>query len=151
MWKKQILTRFKIWGYCTMSCRECPCTCSSVNLITVSQNYICKVSVKGRRKRTPTSRAWQTWSKSTLSHPGVGERGIAILCVELQSDESDLRGNAEHLDLHRLILRDAHVLESSRQENHTICNRERERERKVGFMSINHMVVNHPIHVQTEA
>lgn len=60
------------------------------------------------------------------SHPGVGERGVAVLCVELQSDESHLRGDPGHHGLHRLILGDAHVLERSRQENHPVCDREGE-------------------------
>lgn len=46
-----------------------------------------------------------------------------MLRVELQSDEGNLRGDAGHLHLYRLILRDAHVLEHSRQENHPIFDR----------------------------
>lgn len=59
-----------------------------------------------------------------LPHPSVGERGVAVLRVELQSDEGHLGGDPGHHDLHRLVLRDAHVLEGSRQEDHTVCSRE---------------------------
>ena len=54
------------------------------------------------------------------SHPGVGQRGVAVLCVELQGDEGDLRRDPGHHGLHRLILRDAHVLERAWQENHPV-------------------------------
>lgn len=57
--------------------------------------------------------------------------------MELQSDERDLRGDPGHHGLHRLVLRDAHVLERSRQENHPVCDGER----KVRFISINLMIV----------
>lgn len=50
----------------------------------------------------------------SLSHLGVGQRGVAMLRVELQGDESDLCGDPGHHRLHRLILGDAHVLECSR-------------------------------------
>ena len=61
---------------------------------------------------------------SAPSHLGVGERGVAMLRVELQGDEGDLRGDPGHHHLHRLVLGDAHVLERSRQENHPVCDRE---------------------------
>lgn len=73
-----------------------------------------------------------------LSHPGVGERGVEVLRVELQSDESDLRGDPGHHGLHRLILGDAHVLECSWQKNHPVCDREG----KVRFISINQSRLN---------
>lgn len=69
-------------------------------------------------------------------HPGVGERGVVVLRVELQSDESDLHGDPGHHSLHRLIPGDAHVLEGSWQENHPVCDTER----KVGLIPI---TVNH--------
>lgn len=80
-----------------------------------------------------------------------------MLRVELKSDEGDLRRDAGHLHLHRLILRHAHVLEHSWQENHPICYREG----KVRFMSnkshcciVTNYVINtniHPEHLQTDA
>lgn len=59
---------------------------------------------------------------SALSHPGVGERGVVVLRVELQSDESVLCGDPGHHGLHRLVPGDAHILERSRQENHPVCD-----------------------------
>lgn len=59
-----------------------------------------------------------------LPHPEVGERGVEVLRVELQSDESDVTGDSGHHDLHRLILGDAHILEHPRQENDPVCYRE---------------------------
>lgn len=61
---------------------------------------------------------------SALAHPGVGERGVAVLRVELQGDVSDVRGDPGHHGLHRLVPGDAHVLERSRQKNYPVCNRE---------------------------
>lgn len=65
-------------------------------------------------------------SRFALPHPEVGERGIAVLRVELQSDESDVAGDPGHHGLHRLILGDAHILEHPRQENDPVCYREGE-------------------------
>lgn len=76
--------------------------------------------------------AVSNWDGSALPHPGVGERGVAVLRVELQSDESDLYGDPGHHSLHRLILGDAHVLEGSWQENHPVCDTKR----KVGLIPI---------------
>lgn len=62
-----------------------------------------------------------------MSHPGVGERGVVLLCVELQRDESDVGRDPGHHRLHGLVSAHAHVLERARQEHHPVCNREGKR------------------------
>lgn len=61
---------------------------------------------------------------SALPHPGVGERGVAVLRVELQGDVGHVCRDPGHHGLHRLVPGDADVLERPRQEDHPVCNRE---------------------------
>lgn len=59
----------------------------------------------------------------SVSHPGVGERGVVLLCVELQRDESGLWRDLGHKDLNALIPAHVHVLERPWQEHHAVCKR----------------------------
>lgn len=72
------------------------------------------------------------------AHPGVGQRGVAVLRVELQRDEGHVRGDPGHHGLHRLVLRHAHVLEGPRQEDHPVCGTEK---RESCLFYINHMML----------
>lgn len=47
------------------------------------------------------------------THSGVGERGVAVLSVKLQRDEGHLWRDTGHYGLHRLVLGQTHILESS--------------------------------------
>lgn len=62
---------------------------------------------------------------SALSHPCVGQCCVAVLRVELQSDESDLCRDRGHHGLHSLILRDAYVLKPPWQESHPVWGTKR--------------------------
>lgn len=66
---------------------------------------------------------FSTYSRATLSHLGIRECGVAVLRVKLQRDEGDFRDDPGHHGLHSLVLGDAHVLKSSRQENNPVCGR----------------------------
>lgn len=54
------------------------------------------------------------------TYPGVGQRGIVVLCVELKRDEGDVRGDPGDHCLNRPILGDTHILEGSKGKHHAI-------------------------------
>ena len=58
--------------------------------------------------------------REPVSYPGVGQRSIAVLCVELEGDKGHVKGDSGDHSLHCLVLIHIHVLKGVEQENHLI-------------------------------